>query len=1119
SSKDDIDRIALEIKNDIDNDKTLTTKEKTKQKTKVDSDAVVAKQNIDAAQDAQSIVTAHEDGEKQIRSDHRSNTTSISDQKGIAKDKIDQKAVEIKNDIDNDATLTTSEKTKQKTKVDSDAAVAKQNIDAAQDAQGIENARDEGIDQIESDHVSNKSSLEDQKQSAKDKIDQEAVTIKKDIENDITLTTAEKSKQKAKVDADAKAAKDKIDTAANAQEVNEEIKAGITAIDNDHIPNTASLEEQRQSAKDKIDQEAVAIKKDIENDATLTTAEKSKQKAKVDDDAKTAKGKIDATENAQEIIDELKAGVTAIDADHVPNTISLDEQKQSAKNRIDQEAKTIKAAIKADQTLTDDEKSIQISNVDADAKTAKEKIDTSTNAQAVINATNDGITTIDNDYVPNDSTIVDQKQGAKDRIDQEAIKIKDAISQDLTLDAKTKSDQINAVIDAANAAKANIDAAVNAQGIKTARDRGIIDIDSKHRSNPFTLVEQKDYAKQLIRDEAEIVKVAINSDPNLDAKTKADQIKAVDAQAQKAIDRIAAANDAQAVQVEYANGITALHAQHLSGVDLASQKKDAQETLDKEASMLIDIVTNDTSLDADSKASQINNIKSELQKAKNAIDRAKTSQEISDKEIAGITAIDAQHVPGKSLSEQKSDAAKSVDNAVETAKAQINQSKNITDMQKAKANQAIDDAANNAKILINAAQNSQLINKARTDGITAINEVVKTNNDIEITTLKQITKEAIDAEAEIIRKAINNDANLTKAEKSVQLSNVDLEVGKAKNSIDRAATVSEINTKQDAGITAVDAQYVPGKPLATQKADAIREITDIVNSATDKIDKDQSKTVAEKIKEKQDLADALTAAKNAINKANDAEEVNKAKADGIAGIDVAQRPVITLNDQKEAAKDVIDRVANTAKNTISQSSNLSNEQKAAANKAIDNAAAAAKDVVDKATDSDGIEKAKADGTAKINQIVDDTVLQAFKDQAKNYIKNSGNDVKGRIDNTHISDSEKKAIKDKIDQITKDTQAKIDAAKSEMEIFPIVSDYDKVVNSFNPVPDGSGSNGSGSNGSGSNGSDSQGSNGSGSNGSGSNGSGSNGSGSNGSGSNGSGSNGSGSNGSGSNGSGS
>ncbi|QYN53295.1 DUF1542 domain-containing protein [Lactobacillus panisapium] len=1288
TAKDKIDQIATQVKGEIDKDPTLTTSEKTAQKAKVDSDAQIAKGNIDKAADAQGILDALNAGEEAIRNDHVPNTTSLEDQKKIAKDKIDQKAVEIKNAIDNDETLTTAEKTKQKAKVDTDATIAKQNIEDALNAQGVEDARNDGIKQIESDHVSNTVSLPDQKQTAKDKIDQEAVNIKNDIDNDDSLTTAEKSKQKAKVDSDAKIAKTNIDNAENAQEVKDELKAGITAIDNDHVPNTASLDEQKQSAKDRIDQEAVNIKNDIDNDETLTSSEKAAQKAKVDADSKVAKDKIDTAANAQGVKDELKAGITAIDDDHQPGAVTLDEQKQTAKDRIDQEAKLIKNSITTDPTLTNEEKAAQKAQVDADAKAAKDKIDTAANAQTVINETNNGITAIDNDYVPSDTTLDDQKQDAKDRIDEEALKIKGWIAKDPTLDDKTKADQAAAVDAAATRAKQSIDTATNAQGVKNSRDRGITIIDSKYVSNPFTLAEQKEYAKQLIRDEAEIVKAAINSDPVLDDKTKADQVKAVEAQAQKAIDRIDGAVNAQAVQVEYAKGITALHAQHLSGTDLDSQKKDAKDKLDQEAATITGIINKDTSLDESARATQIANVDSELQKAKNAIDRAKTSQEISDKEVAGINAIDAQYVPGKSLPDQKASAAKALDDAAAAAKDKIAQSKNVTPEDKAKANQAVDDAVNSAKSVINAAQDAQGISQAVSDGIDAINavvkansaadlkalkqnakdqiateaaaienaisadptltndekqvqisnvkleadkatnaidravdaqevadkqavgiaaidaqyipgksiadqknaavkaiddaataakdkiaqsknvtdaqkakanqaiddaaakgkeavrvavgsdeiskaisdsaiainDVVKANSAIELAGQKQSAKDSIDDEALIIRKRINSDASLTAAEKSKQIANVDLEANKAKNAIDRAEDATTVNSKMNAGVEAIDAQYIPGKPFESQKSDAIQAITDAATAAKDKVDKDQSKTAAEKTKEKQAIDDAAAAAKDSINKAKDAEDINNGKAAGIAGIDVAQKPVITLDDQKQAAKDAIDAAANTAKNKISQDLNLTNEQKAAANKAVDDAAAAAKDAVDKATDADGIEKAKSDGTANVTQITTDADNQAQfqkdKSVAKDQIKQMGEDAKKAIDKSELSDSDKKAAKDKIDQAVKEFQDKADAAKSNEELLIVMADASKVINSFGKNNNGSGSNGSDSNGSGSNGSGSNGSgnNGSDSNGSGSNGSGSNGSDSNGSGSNGSGSNGSGSNGSGSNGSG-
>ena len=1112
AAKQKLEQIAQNVKNAIDGDSTLTTAEKTKQKGDVDKALAEGKANIDKATTADDINAAFDAGEAAIEAAHQSNKLSLQQQKDNAKSDIDKVAQEVKNEIDGDLTLTNAEKASQKAKVDSDAQKAKAAIDNATDAQGVVDAHDAGVDQIRKDHQPNTTTLEEQKQNAKDAIDAEAVKIKGEIENDPTLTNAEKTAQKNKVDRDAAAAKDNIDAATNAQGIVDARDQGKKVIDGDHVTSDTPLSDQKQNAKDAIDNEAIKIKGEIDADPTLTSAEKAEQKAKVDADAQTAKDNIDDATDAQGVKDAQRAGIKAIDKDHVSGT-SLDDQKQAAKAKIDKEAKDTKSLINSDPTLTDTEKTAQKAKVDADAVAAKDAIDKATTAQGVIGVTNDGINTIDADYQPSDATLDQQRQAAKDRIDEEADKIKGWINKDPSLDSKAKADQIAAVDAAATAAKNKIDAATNAQGIKAARDKGIYDIESKYLTNPMSLVDQKKYAQQLIRDEAEIVKEEINSDPVLDDQTKKDQIAAVEAQMQKAIDKIEAAATAQQVQEEYTNGVNVLHAQHLSGNDLATQKQSAKDALVQEANTIKAIIAADTALDDDEKATQTANVEGELEKAENAVDRAKNSQEISDREVAGINAIDAQYIPGKTLDDQKAEANKAIDEAATAAKASIDAAKNLTNPEKAKAKQAVDDAANAAKDNVDAATDSEGIEKAQTDGIDAINAVVKDSSAVELTAVKENAKKAIDAEAAAINQAITNDQNLTPSEKARQSSNVQLEAQKAKNAIDRAEDAQEVKDKENAGIDAIDAQYIPGKPLDQQKADASSEIDAAAANAKDAIDKDTGKTAAEKAKEKQAVDDAAATAKDAINKAENAGDVNKAKEDGLAGIAAAKKPSITLDDQKAAAKDAIDKAANDAKNKISQDLELTPDDKKAANKAIDDAAVAAKDKVDQATNADQVSQVVADVTNEIGKVVSGTDDTKNKNTAKDSIKDHGDSAKKDVDALpNLSDADKQAIKDKIDQAIAAGNANVDAAKTISEMIQAATDAMATIDSIVKDNSGSGSNGSDSNGSGSNGSDSNGSesNGSGSNGSSSNGSDSNGSESNGSGSNGSDSNGSGSN---------
>ncbi|MCO6534747.1 DUF1542 domain-containing protein, partial [Lactobacillus sp.] len=246
------------------------------------------------------------------------------------------------------------------------------------------------------------------------------------------LTKDQKDAVKKLVDDAYNAARDKINQAATntPSSVENAKNSGIAAMEKAYengIKDIKPLSEQKTTAQGKIDEEAAKIKGDIDKDVTLTTAEKAAQKAQVDSDAAAAKKKIGDAADADSIQKELGDGINKIDSDHVPNKTGLTDQMQTAKDKIDQIATQVKGEIDKDPTLTTSEKTAQKAKVDSDAQIAKGNIDKAADAQGILDALNAGEEAIRNDHVPNTTSLEDQKKIAKDKIDQKAVEIKNAI--------------------------------------------------------------------------------------------------------------------------------------------------------------------------------------------------------------------------------------------------------------------------------------------------------------------------------------------------------------------------------------------------------------------------------------------------------------------------------------------------------------------------------------------------------------------------------------------------------------------------------------------------------------------------------------------------------------------
>ncbi|MBX8456286.1 DUF1542 domain-containing protein, partial [Apilactobacillus kunkeei] len=116
---------------------------------------------------------------------------------------------------------------------DADKAAGEKAIDAASNADAVNQAVADGTTKIQNDYKPGQP-LDDQKAAAKANLDAEATKVKNDIANDATLTSAEKAAQSAAVDADKAAGEKAIDAASNADAVNQAVADGTTKIQSDY---------------------------------------------------------------------------------------------------------------------------------------------------------------------------------------------------------------------------------------------------------------------------------------------------------------------------------------------------------------------------------------------------------------------------------------------------------------------------------------------------------------------------------------------------------------------------------------------------------------------------------------------------------------------------------------------------------------------------------------------------------------------------------------------------------------------------------------------------------------------------------------------------------------------
>ncbi|HFI0123435.1 TPA: DUF1542 domain-containing protein, partial [Streptococcus suis] len=422
----------------------------------------------------------------------------------------------------------------------------------------IEEARDTTLENIENAKTAadvDTATLDAEKANAKAEIKAAADDAKKAIDENANLPASDKNALKLAIDAEVAATNLEIDNAKTAEEIDAATLVGEKAV---------AKEELKAAAEDAL--------RAIDENANLTDDEKAAAKADVYVELSKAEKAIDK----------------ATTADAIDNATLVGE-KAFAKEELEAAADDAKAAIDANDNLTDAEKQAAKDAVDAELAKAKEAVAGAVTADEV-----------------DEATLVGEKAVAKEELKAAADDAKKAIDANDNLTPDEKAAAKKAVDDEVAKANDAIDKAATADAVDTA-----------------TLVGEKAVAKEELKAAADDAKKAIDANDNLTPEEKAAATKAVDdevAKAEKAID-------------------AATKADEVDAATLAGEKAVAKEELKAaadDAKAAID--ANDNLTDAEKQAAK-DAVDAEVAKANDAIDAATKADEVDAATLAGEKAV------------------------------------------------------------------------------------------------------------------------------------------------------------------------------------------------------------------------------------------------------------------------------------------------------------------------------------------------------------------------------------------------------------------------------------------------------------------------------------------------
>ncbi|HDA0320555.1 TPA: DUF1542 domain-containing protein [Staphylococcus aureus] len=779
--------------------------------------------------------------------------------------------------------------------------------------------------------------------------------------------------------------------------------------------SNASLQDEKDVANDKIGKIETKAIKDI--DAATTNAQVEAIKTKAINDINQTTPATTAKAAALEEFDE----VVQAQIDQAPlNPDTTNEEVAEAIERINAAKVSGVKAIEATTTAQDLErvKNEEISKIENITDSTQTKMDaynevkqaaTARKAQnaTVSNATNEEVAEADAavdaaqkqglhdiQVVKSKQEVADTKSKVLDKINaiQTQAKVKPAADTEVENAYNTRKQEIqnsNASTteekEAAyteldtkkQEARTNLDAANTNSDVTTAKDNGIAAINQVQAATT-----KKSDAKAEIAQKASERKTAIEA---MNDSTTEEQQAAKDKVDQAVVTANADIDNATA-NTDVDNAKTTNEATIAAITPDANVKPQAKQAIaDKVQAQETAIDANNGSTTEEKEAAK-QQVQTEKTAADAAIDAAHSNVEVEAAKNAEIAKIEAI----QPATTTKDNAKQAIATKANERKTAIAQTQDITAEEIAAANADVDNAVTQANSNIEAANSQNDVDQAKTTGETSIDQVTPTVNK------KATARNEITAILNNKLQEIQATPDATDEEKQAADAEANTENGKANQAISAATTnaqVDEAKANAEAAINAVT-------PKVVKKQAAKDEIDQLQATQTNVINNDQNATNEEKEAAIQQLATAVTDAKNNITAATDDNGVDTAKDAGKNSIQSTQ-PATAV---KSNAKNEVDQAVTTQNQAIDNTTGATTEEKNAAKDLVLKAKEKAyQDILNAQTTND-VTQIKDQAVADIQGITADTTI---KDVAKDELATKANEQKALIAQTADATTEEK----------------------------------------------------------------------------------------------------------------
>ncbi|VHG51970.1 extracellular matrix binding protein [Streptococcus pyogenes] len=886
----DLQKVHDETVAKINGDDTLDKATKEAQVKEADKALAAGKDAITKADDADKVGAAVTEHTPKIKAAHK--TGDLKKVQEEANQALDKAAEKEREEINNDATLTTEDKAKQLKEVETALTKAKDNVKAAKTADAINDARDKGVATIDAVHKAGQD-LGARKSGQVAKLEEAAKATKDKISADPTLTSKEKEEQSKAVNAELKKAIEAVNAADTADKVDDALGKGVIDIKNQHKTGDPVVARREAHGK-QLDRVAQETKDAIEKDPTLTTEEKAKQVKDVDAAKERGMAKLNEAKDADALDKAYGEGVTDIKNQHKSGD-PIEARRGLHNKSIDEVAQATKDAITADTTLTEAEKETQRGNVDKEATKAKEELAKAKDADALDKAYGDGVTSIKNQHKSGKGLDV-RKDEHKKALEAVAKRVTAEIEADPTLTPEVREQQKAEVQKELELATDKIAEAKDADEADKAYGDGVTAIENAHVIGKG-IEARKDLAKKDLAEAVAKTKALIIEDKTLTDDQRKEQLSGVDTEYAKGIENIAAAKDAAGVDKAYSDGVRDILAQYKEGQNLDDRRNAAKEFLLKEADKVTKLINDDPTLTHDQKVDQINKVEQAKLDAIKSVDDAQTADDINDALGKGIENINNQYQHGDGVDVRKATAKGDLEKEAAKVKALIAKDPTLTQADKDKQTAAVDAAKNTAIAAVDKATTADGVNQELGKGITAINKAYRPGEGVKAR--KEAAKANLEKVAKETKALISGDRYLSETEKAVQKQAVEQALAKALGQVEAAKTVEAVKLAENLGTVAIRSAYVAGLAKDTDQATAalneakqaaIEALKQAAAETLAKITTDAKLTEAQKAEQSENVSLALKTAIATVRSAQSIASVKEAKDKGITAIRAAYVP-------------------------------------------------------------------------------------------------------------------------------------------------------------------------------------------------------------------------------------